>query len=191
MGQWQQAHRQGKGQRQKNDPQGPFWMTTRMVGKRGFEPPAPASRTLCSTGLSHFPTFAKLSGAYHASPNIGQSFNTPRQACPPLFPPAPCPPKTKATAGAPGRCLYLPDRANSVDCVGQLAAWFEFGDGFRRDGDLFAGPRIFGCTFRAFDRRKGAEANQRHLVALGKGLGNSHQHAIQCLFGIQIGRAHV
>lgn len=45
-------------------------MTTRMVGKRGFEPPAPASRTLCSTRLSHFPTFAKLSGAYLASPNM-------------------------------------------------------------------------------------------------------------------------
>ncbi len=28
----------------------------KMVGKRGFEPPTPASRTLCSTRLSHFPT---------------------------------------------------------------------------------------------------------------------------------------
>gem|GEM_PF-6896562 len=27
-----------------------------MVGTRGFEPPAPASRTLCSTRLSHVPT---------------------------------------------------------------------------------------------------------------------------------------
>ena len=27
-----------------------------VVGKRGFEPPTPASRTLCSTRLSHFPT---------------------------------------------------------------------------------------------------------------------------------------
>lgn len=27
-----------------------------LVGKRGFEPPTPASRTLCSTRLSHFPT---------------------------------------------------------------------------------------------------------------------------------------
>ena len=26
-----------------------------LVGKRGFEPPTPASRTLCSTRLSHFP----------------------------------------------------------------------------------------------------------------------------------------
>ena len=26
-----------------------------MVGKRGFEPRTPASRTLCSTRLSHFP----------------------------------------------------------------------------------------------------------------------------------------
>ncbi len=27
-----------------------------MVGTRGFEPPTPASRTLCSTRLSHVPT---------------------------------------------------------------------------------------------------------------------------------------
>ena len=26
-----------------------------MVGMRGFEPPTPASRTQCSTGLSHIP----------------------------------------------------------------------------------------------------------------------------------------
>ncbi len=31
-----------------------------MVGKRGFEPPTPASRTPCSTRLSHFPNFLYL-----------------------------------------------------------------------------------------------------------------------------------
>lgn len=31
-----------------------------VVGKRGFEPPTPASRTLCSTRLSHFPTKPRL-----------------------------------------------------------------------------------------------------------------------------------
>ena len=36
-----------------------------MVGKRGFEPRTPASRTQCSTGLSHFPnvdTYRKKAG---------------------------------------------------------------------------------------------------------------------------------
>jgi hypothetical protein len=30
----------------------------KMVGAEGFEPPTPASQTLCSTRLSHAPTFA-------------------------------------------------------------------------------------------------------------------------------------
>jgi hypothetical protein len=32
-----------------------------LVGKRGFEPPTPASRTLCSTRLSHFPIKKQVS----------------------------------------------------------------------------------------------------------------------------------
>jgi hypothetical protein len=32
-----------------------FKLLKLLVGKRGFEPPTPASRTLCSTRLSHFP----------------------------------------------------------------------------------------------------------------------------------------
>lgn len=31
-----------------------------LVGMRGFEPPAPASRTLCSTRLSHIPIITCL-----------------------------------------------------------------------------------------------------------------------------------
>lgn len=31
-----------------------------MVGVRGFEPPAPASRTQCSTRLSYTPSFQEI-----------------------------------------------------------------------------------------------------------------------------------
>ena len=35
----------------------PIFRDRLLVGTRGFEPPTPASRTLCSTRLSHVPTF--------------------------------------------------------------------------------------------------------------------------------------
>ena len=35
-----------------------------LVGKRGFEPPTPASRTLCSTRLSHFPNKKQFSKTF-------------------------------------------------------------------------------------------------------------------------------
>ncbi len=48
----------------------PFHSKRRLVGTRGFEPPAPASRTRCSTRLSHVPiryvhiSYSLFSGKY-------------------------------------------------------------------------------------------------------------------------------
>jgi hypothetical protein len=36
-----------------------------LIGVRGFEPPAPASRTQCSTRLSYTPAAGRYSGAAH------------------------------------------------------------------------------------------------------------------------------
>ena len=52
-----------------------------MVGVRGFEPPAPASRRQCSTGLSYTPSAAKVHGtrAYNRMGVRGAS--APKHAC--------------------------------------------------------------------------------------------------------------
>src|SRR5688572_20485478 len=39
-----------------------------MVGKRGFEPPTPTSRTWCSTRLSYFPSGGSLERALYKGP---------------------------------------------------------------------------------------------------------------------------
>ena len=46
-----------------------------MVGKRGFEPPTPASRTLCSTRLSHVPTYTVFLCSPYGIVNIFNSQN--------------------------------------------------------------------------------------------------------------------
>ena len=47
----------------------------KLVGVAGFEPATPASRTQCSTGLSHTPTRTRLIAlgfAYRKKPNEGR-----------------------------------------------------------------------------------------------------------------------
>ena len=44
------------GAQMKKPPGGGFFKREFVVGERGFEPPAPASRTQCSTRLSYSPT---------------------------------------------------------------------------------------------------------------------------------------
>ncbi len=58
-----------------------------MVGKRGFEPPTPASRTLCSTRLSHSPTvfvyiFVLRSVNYHSPAIMSSHFSEFREINP-------------------------------------------------------------------------------------------------------------
>lgn len=57
-----------------------------MVGKRGFEPPTPASRTQCSTRLSHSPTDQNETAMYlflKKRATVFASFST--QSCQPLL----------------------------------------------------------------------------------------------------------
>ena len=80
----------------------------KMVGVRGFEPPTPASRTQCSTRLSHTPTVGAGLAASPRSEDAAYShaFETPQASISPFF---------ARTENSPERGCCIPNRFGLSD----------------------------------------------------------------------------